>query len=214
MSVENRNEALNDGQIEINNGLFVLIIGPSGVGKGTIVNLLKDRLEQAVFVKSMTTRMIRPGEKNGDQYFFVSKEEFEEGIKRGNFLEWAMVHQKDYYGILLEPVLKALRQNKLVIREVDVQGFEQITRRLPKKVFLTIFIEPESIEILKQRIEHRGHLQPEELERRLESVKNELKMADKCDFRVINYQDKLEQCFQEVIEIISQNAVQRGITPK
>lgn len=202
---------INNQPIEINDGLFVLIIGPSGVGKGTIVNKLKERFKDAVFVKSMTTRAKRPGEKDGDQYYFVSKNEFEKGIAEGKFLEWALVHQKDYYGILVDPVKQFLGENRLVIREVDVQGFAQIIKRIPKKVLLTIFIQPESIEVLRNRIQHRGELPVEEMQRRMESVKHEMEMASQCDYRVTNYEGRLLQCFLDVEGIIKTKAASRGM---
>ncbi|MFA6521596.1 MAG: guanylate kinase, partial [Candidatus Gracilibacteria bacterium] len=97
-------------------GKFFLILGPSGSGKGTVMNFLKKEFSQAVFPVSATTRTPRPREKNGEVYNFLTKEDFERKIAAGEFLEWAIVHHDNYYGTLKKPIMDALDAGKMVIR--------------------------------------------------------------------------------------------------
>ncbi len=183
-------------------GYLFLISGPSGVGKGTVINALKQRYPQFVFPMSHTTRPMRPGEKDGEVYHFISKKDFEDEITRGNFLEWAQVHGKDYYGTLKKPILDALEAGKTVVREVDVQGFHSISAVIPKENLVTIFLKAESMEKLIARIAKRGKLPPEELRRRLESAQKELKQANLFDYQVWSLENKIPQCVKEVEKII------------
>jgi guanylate kinase len=191
---------------DMDNGLFIAISGPSGVGKGTIVNMLKERLPQAVYVLSSTTRTPRPGEKDGDQYLFISEEEFKKGIDEGKFLEWAQVHHGAYYGTLKEPVLKALNAGKVVIREVDLQGARLVKKTLPHDELVTIFIKPENINQLRARINHRGELSEEEMTRRMESARIELAAAGEFDYQITNSEGQSLKCFMEVSDIIKSRA--------
>jgi len=192
-------------------GLFIVIAGPSGVGKGTIVNLLKENMPNAVFALSHTTRAPRPGEVEGEQYFFVSEEEFKKGIDEGKFLEWARVHHGAYYGTLKEPVMKWLDAGKICIREVDLQGARLVKKALPHEELLTIFIKPENINQLRARIAHRGELAEEEITRRLESAQVELAAADEFDYRVTNSDSQTLKCFMEVSSIIKSRAESKGL---
>lgn len=192
-------------------GLFVAIAGPSGVGKGTIVDLLRKRVPGLQFVLSMTTREIRPGEQDGVQYHFVGKEEFEKRIAAGEFLEYAQVHQKDYYGILKAPVEEALRSGKVVVREVDVQGMESLLKIIPRDQLLTIFILPENMNVLRQRIEKRGVMPEEEMKRRMESEEKELAEAKRFDYRLTNYEGRVEACYLDVEGVIFSRAQQMGL---
>jgi len=192
-------------------GLFVVISGPSGVGKGTIIDLLKQRVKNAVFVLSHTTRAKRPGEKDGEVYNFVSVDDFKRGIEQGEFLEWAQVHQQDYYGTMKEPIEKALATGKLVIREVDIQGAKSIKQLIPKEQLLMIFIQPESLNLLRSRIEHRGKLPEEEVQRRMHSAELEIAEAKHFDQRVTNYEGQIQRCYLDVEGLIKSNAEHRGI---
>lgn len=195
----------------MNKGLLILISGPSGVGKGTIVDMLRKRFTGAVFVPSLTTREKRPGEKDGEQYFFVTEAEFKKKVEAGEFLEWATVHQKASYGILKKPVEEALAAGKVIIREVDVQGFESICKHIPASERLSIFIKPENVGLLLHRIEHRGALSPEELALRMESVKREMTDAGKYDYQITNSEGQVLKCFMEVEGIILSRVEQKGL---
>lgn len=192
-------------------GLLVIISGPSGVGKGTIITMLKQRLIGAKFLLSETTRNIRPGEKDGETYHFVSEEDFKKGIDEGLFLEWAIVHEKDYYGVLKSSLDEHMTKGNLVIREVDVQGAESIRKMVPSDQLLTIFIKPENMSILRSRILNRGDLPEEELERRFESAEREMKEASKFNYQVINYENGIERCYMEVESLIKSRAEKQGI---
>lgn len=186
-------------------GFLFLISGPSGVGKGTVINALKKHYPHFVFPISHTTRPMRPGEKDGEVYHFISKKAFEAEIARGNFLEWAQVHDKDYYGTLKKPILDALGADKTVIREVDVQGFRSISAVIPKENLVTIFLKAESTEKLIARIAKRGKLPAEELRRRLASAQKELQQANLFDYQVWSLENKIPQCIAEVEKIILQH---------
>lgn len=192
-------------------GVLFLIIGPSGVGKGTLVNMLRDVLIKHKKVVSHTTRKKRPGESEGDVYHFITKEDFVRDIEKGEYLEWACVHQDNYYGIPLKPVMEILQSGTFTVREVDMQGYEKIIHRLPRENVVSIFLMTKTLETLKRRILRRGKLPDEEIERRMESARKELAKKDLCDYRVFNYEGKLEECFEEVLEIILKEAAARGI---
>lgn len=192
-------------------GLFIAICGPSGVGKGTVIKMMKERFTEAVYVLSHTTRAMRPGEKEGEVYFFISKEEFEQGIEQERFLEWAQVHKKDYYGILKEPVLKGLEKGKAVIREVDLQGVRSVKKVFDPKDLVTIIILPENLQVLRDRIAARGKLPDEEVERRLESAKTEILAAGEMDYKVYNIEGKIEECYEEVMGIIKKEMAKRNL---
>ncbi len=192
-------------------GLFVVISGPSGVGKGTIIDLLKKRLSQAVFVLSHTTRAMRPGEKDGEQYHFVTVDEFKKGIDQGEFLEWAQVHQKDYYGTRRDMIEKGLDEGRLVIREVDIQGAKSIKEVVPREQLLLIFIKPQNMDVLRARIEHRGKLPEEEMKRRMQSAELEMAEAKHFDYQFTNYEGQIERCYMDVEGLIKSRAERAGI---
>ena len=192
-------------------GLFVTISGPSGVGKGTVIDILRERLPQAVFLVSCTTREPRPGEVDGEVYNFISEEEFKRWIDEGKFLEWALVHHGAYYGTLKEPVLKALDAGKVIIREVDLQGDRLIKQTIPRDQLVSIFIKPENINQLIARINHRGEMSEEELSRRLESARIELAAAGEFDYQVTNSDGQSLKCFMEVSDIIRSRASSKGL---
>ncbi len=193
------------------NGLLFIISGPSGVGKGTVIRALKEKYPQFVFPLSHTTRAIRPGEKDGETYHFISVERFEDEIHKGNFLEWAKVHQKDYYGTLKKPIMDALEAGKIVIREVDVQGFHSIRNVVPKENLVTIFLKAESPQKLLDRIAKRGKLPEEEIQRRMESAQHEMKDADLFDYQVWSLENRIPKCVGDVEKIILEHIAKAGL---
>lgn len=183
-------------------GKLFIISGPSGVGKGTVIAALKKEFPNFVFPLSYTTRSMRPGEKDGEVYHFISKEEFEEGIKSDRFLEWAFIHRQNYYGTAKQPILDALEQGKMVLREVDVQGFHSIKALIPAENFVSIFLKAENEEELLERIAKRGKLSEEELARRMESARKELADAGAFDYQIVNREGAIEECLQQIKKII------------
>lgn len=185
------------------NGKLVLIIGPSGVGKSVILRALLEHRPDLHVPKSATTRQRRPGE-GDDLYHFVTDPEFDDLATQGKFLEWAVVHHDARYGTLIEEIIPAITAGYIVLREVDVQGFDAIRKhplfhgeKAPYRL-QTIFILPESKEILIGRITRRAPIGREELQRRIASMERELTYADACDVRVINREGDLEATIKEV----------------
>lgn len=191
----------------MSSGKLVLIIGPSGVGKSVILRSLKERHPSLVFPRSATTRPRRP--KEGDElYHFVSEDEFDAKMGEDAFLEYATVHQGARYGTLLSEIIPHIEAGKVVIREVDVQGFESIrVHPLFRKdggthTLQTIFILPESADQLLAHIQKRAPMQEDELRRRLESMKKELLAAPETDVQVMNREGKIEETIREVEKAI------------
>lgn len=182
-------------------GKLVVISGPSGAGKGTIVEqLLKDdRYELSI---SCTTRASRGQEQEGISYFFKSKEAFEKMIQAHQFLEYADVFGK-YYGTPKEYVLDKLRGGKCVILEIDVQGALQVKKNHPDA--LMIFILPPSEEVLLSRLRGRKTETEEQILKRFGKAREEMALADKYDYTVVN--DDLKTTVDEVRNII-QNSEQ------
>jgi len=136
-------------------GALVVLSGPSGCGKSSLVNEILKEEKDIYFSISTTTREIRDGEKEGVNYFYVSKkDEFENGIKEGEFLEWAEVHG-NYYGTSIKPVQKALLDGKLVIFDIDVQGHEIVKKHFPL-LTTSVFITTPSLDELEKRLLKRG----------------------------------------------------------
>ena len=165
------------------NGLLYLVSAPSGAGKSSLVRELLARDPAVQLSVSFTTRAMRPGEVEGKDYHFVSKEDFEARRQSGEFLEWAFVHG-NYYGtsrIWIEQQLAARRD---VMLEIDWQGAFQVRRIFPEVI--SIFILPPSLEALKQRLVGRGTDKPEVIARRLEGAGAEIVHAPQFDYVIIN----------------------------
>lgn len=179
-------------------GRLILILGPSGAGKGSILRELREKYPEFVFPLSCTTRDPRPGEKPGEVYLFVTKDEFKERIERGDFLEWAIVHGENYYGTLKESILAPLEEGKTVIREVDVQGLRSIRDLVPSEVLTSIFLTVDSWETLRNRILKRSELPEEEVQRRYESFLKEMEWAKECSYTIVNKEGEFESTVAQV----------------
>lgn len=188
-------------------GKIFLILGPSGSGKGTVMDYLHKEFPDAVFPISCTTRLPRPGEHNGDVYYFLSRGEFQKKIDAGEFLEWAVVHNDNMYGTLKKPILDALAAGKIVIREVDMQGVQSIRNLLPADQMVSIFITAPSWENLKRRILGRSKIPELELEERKKSFEKEIKFSEKCDYFVKSEENRIKEFCQEVEGIIRKESV-------
>ena len=184
-------------------GKLVLIIGSSGVGKSVILQALKDRNPDLHFPRSATTREKREGE-GEDLYRFVSDEAFDDLIEKGEVLEYAVVHGKERYGTLVDEIIPYIDEGKIVIREVDVQGFDSIRKhRFFREEdsgyeLQSIYILPESKAQLIAHITERAPIAEEELNRRIASMENELDHAPDCDVQVTNREGELEESIAEV----------------
>jgi len=165
-------------------GAILVLSGPSGAGKSTIINHASDVIGDYYFSISTTTREPRTGEENGVDYYFVSHAEFEEGIKSGDFLEYATVHG-NYYGTSLKPVNKALEEGKLVIFDIDVQGHRLVRAKMGDYV-TSAFITPPTLSELEKRLYARATDDNSIIERRVENAKEEIHALNEFDFVIIN----------------------------
>jgi len=163
---------------------------------------LKKAHPEYTYPLSATTRPMREGEKDGDIYHFYTKEQFEEGIEKEEFLEYAIVHQDNFYGLLRKPVMKSLERNETVVREVDIQGFENIRDKIPKENLVTIFVTVPDKQELIDRIVNRATISEDELNKRLGSMHQEFARARECDYIVENKHGELEKTVEKVAEII------------
>jgi guanylate kinase len=165
-------------------GAILVLSGPSGAGKSTIINAAADKIGEYYFSISTTTREPRVGEKEGVDYFFVTKEAFEEDIKAGNFLEYAEVHG-NYYGTSLHPVRAALAENKLVIFDIDVQGHRLVRAKL-NDITTSAFITPPTLEELETRLRARSTDNEEVIYKRIKNAKSEIRAVGEYDYTIIN----------------------------
>ena len=181
----------------LNKGAILLLSGPSGCGKSSLLKELYKVVDNYYFSISTTTREPRDGEKDGVDYYFVTKKGFEKDIQNNNFLEWAEVHG-NYYGTSLKPIYKALQESKLVIFDIDVQGFEQVVKKL-RDVTTTVFITTPSIKELEKRLYKRATDSKEIIEKRIKNAQNEIKYTNKYDYLIIN--DDLKKASQQLISV-------------
>jgi len=176
-------------------GAILVLSGPSGAGKSTIISAASDEIGEYYFSISTTTRAPRMGEENGRDYFFVTKEAFEEDIKAGNFLEYAEVHG-NYYGTSLKPVRDALDTGKLVIFDIDVQG-HRLVRAKMNDITTSAFITPPTLSELEKRLRARCTDEENVILNRLENAKEEIVAVSEYDFTIIN--DSVKEAAEEFI---------------
>lgn len=181
----------------MNNGLLVVISGPSGAGKGTICKRLKEDFKELQVSVSATTRKPREGEIEGTSYFFVEEEDFIKKINNDEFLEYAKVYG-NYYGTPKKEVFNQLEAGNDIILEIDIQGALQVKKNYPKGVF--IFILPPSLSELNNRIERRGTDSKEVIFKRMQSAYDELNYAFEYDYVVVN--DEVEAAVEQIKFII------------
>lgn len=179
--------------------LMIVISGPSGVGKDAVLKSLKKRRESLHFVVTMTSREPRNGEENGVDYFFVSREQFQERIDRNGFIEHAMVYQ-DYKGIPRDQIHEAFASGRDVILRVDVQGARTLRALFPGAVL--IFLIPTNVKEWYVRLRNRQTETPESLDLRLKTAQEELERLPEFDYVVVNAQDRLEETVDSIEAII------------
>jgi guanylate kinase len=182
-------------------GILIVISAPSGCGKTTIAKAILRKHPDMLFSVSATTRPIRDGEVNGKDYFFLSKQEFEERIHSGDLVEWEEIFG-NYYGTLKSEVQRALEHNRVMLFDIDVKGALSIKQNFPDASVL-IFIKPPSFEVLKKRLESRKTEGSAALKTRLDRVPMELGKENEFQFKVIN--DDLQKAIDEVDNIILKN---------
>ncbi len=180
-------------------GSLVVISGPSGVGKTTILKMVLDRLPDLIPSVSATTRPPRAGERDGVDYHFLPSDEFARRREKGDFLECCRVYGRDsWYGTLIDEVAPRLAAGRWVVLEIDVEGTLSILKRYPEAV--TIFVEPSRPEQLDERLTRRGTESSEAIERRLEVARRELGQAHLYKHRVVN--ENVEDAVASIVNIL------------
>ncbi len=176
---------------------LIIITGPSGVGKGTVVKELLDRNKDIWLSISATTRNPRNGEKDGENYYFISDEKFKDMIDKKEFLEWAQF-AGNYYGTPLSTVNEKIEKGFIVLLEIEVEGAKQIKEKFPEA--LSIFLLPPSKAELEKRIRNRGTEKEEAIDRRLSRADYEIASSDEFDFVLTNHD--VDETVKEVFTII------------
>jgi guanylate kinase len=187
--------------------LMIVVSAPSGAGKSTLCNRLVEEFPQVVYSISCTTREPRGEEKDGVHYYFLSKKEFKERIKNGEFLEHAKVHG-NFYGTLEDTVLYAMEEGRHVLLDIDVQGAKQIRESLVRldprhpirRGFIDVFIAPPSMEELERRLRGRGTDADSVIKKRLENARHEMEGAPEYSFEIIN--DDLDTAYRELKSVM------------
>lgn len=180
-------------------GKLVIVAGPSGSGKTTIVRHLLGVYPRLAFSISACSRKQRHGEKDGEDYYFLTVEQFKAKIKNGEFLEWEEVYEGSYYGTLRSEVERLWAAGRDVIFDIDVKGALNLKKHFPKQS-ITVFIRPPSVEALEQRLKERNTETPGILAQRVGKAMEELSYADKFDAAINNI--NLHQAFIEAGEIV------------
>jgi len=165
---------------------LVVLAGPTAVGKGTVAAEVRATHPEVWISVSATTRRPRPGEVHGRHYWFVSDEEFDRMVDRGELLEWALVHRAARYGTPRQPVEEALAAGRPAMLEIDLQGARQVRGTMPEALF--VFLKPPSWEELVRRLVGRGTETEEERVRRLETARDELAAEPEFDVTIVNHE--------------------------
>lgn len=185
----------------MNQGRIIIISGPSGVGKGTVLREVMRCNPALQYSVSATTRPMRPKEKEGVNYFFTDKPTFQRMIQEGELLEYA-VYAGNYYGTLVKPVDEAIAKGISIVLEIDVQGALQVLQRRPDAI--SIYITAPSFDELKSRLAGRGDTPPEKMKKRLEIARAEHRKASKYDYIVLN--DNVAHAAEEIDAILRAEA--------
>jgi guanylate kinase len=181
-----------------------VITGPSGVGKGTLIRTLLDRVPGLELSVSATTRAPRPGEADGVDYHFLDDAEFERRVREGAFVEHARYSGRRY-GTLRSELERRTEQGHPVVLEIEVQGARQVAETMPEAV--RIFIAPPSEEALRNRLVGRGDTAPEDMEQRLATAREELAAQDEFGHVVVN--DRLEEAADDLVAIIARELTEQ-----
>lgn len=184
--------------MEKEKGLLIVLSGPSGVGKGTVCAALRQRTKELIYSVSVTTRAPRKGEVDGVNYFFKTKQEFEQMIRNNELLEWAE-YVNHYYGTPRAYVDEQINKGNHVILEIEVQGAMQVKKKYPQGIF--IFLTPPSMEELKNRIISRGTETDDSIKNRLQAAQAEIELMEQYDYIVVN--DQVEKACERIMAILT-----------
>ncbi len=186
-------------------GQLILLTGPSGVGKGTLLQALRRRYPDLPVSVSTTTRAPRPGEVEGEDYYFVSRQQFQGLIEQGALLEWAEF-AGNYYGTPKAPVLEKLAAGQRVILEIELQGARQVRQTFPEA--LQVFVLPPSLAELEHRIRQRGQDSEAAIARRLSRARVEIEAAPEFDIQIVN--DHLDSALQQLEQVLFRDPAAHG----
>ena len=184
-------------------GNLLVVSGPAGAGKGTLVSCLSDRVSDVWVSVSATTRAPRPGEEDGVHYFFYDDAQFDRAVAEGGMLEWAHVHGHRY-GTPRATVEQKMAEGRQVVLEIDVQGAFQVREMIPQAKL--IFIEPPSLEVLEARLRGRGTEAEDEVIRRMKTAEVELSRKMEYDVQLVN--DDLDQATDTLVALVNTYAEQ------
>ena len=186
---------------------FIVVSGPSGVGKGTLIKMLQEKykeLDKKIYLSvSCTTRSPREGEEEGVAYYFITEDEFLNRVNNGDFLEYNKYGTGKYYGTPKSTALKYLNDGYDVILEIDVNGYKQVKENFPDCI--GVFITAPSLDNLRSRLINRGTETMDVIEQRIETAKEELKSVDLYDKVIINYEGEVDKAFNEFFDIINED---------
>ncbi|MBP3540543.1 MAG: guanylate kinase [Clostridia bacterium] len=193
-------------------GMLLIISGPSGAGKGTLIQMLTKDNPEYCFSCSVTTRAPRPGEIDGVHYHFITDEEYADLLRKDAFLEHARVHDH-YYGTLRQPVDEALADGKIMILDIDCQGALNVMQNTTD--YVSVFILPESFSALENRLKNRGTETTDSLVIRLANARAEVGKAGKYQYNIINYhgrQDEAVGALKAIVEAEKQRINRYHVT--
>ena len=180
-------------------GILVVVSGFSGAGKGTVMHRLLEKYENYALSVSVTTRAPRPGEEDGREYFFRTREEFEKLIREDALIEYAQ-YVENYYGTPRSYVEEKLEEGKDVILEIEIQGAQKIKEKIPEAIL--VFVTPPSMEELKSRLIGRGTETMDVIKGRLQRAAQESEGMDQYEYLLVNEKDKVEECVDRLHQII------------
>lgn len=184
-------------------------MGVSGSGKGTLrENLKKSNIKNIKFLRSYVTREMRPGEKSGDQYWFISQEDFETAIQRNDFLEYEWVHKAGYYGTKQREVLEWITNGEILLKEIETKWLKQIIEKHSyfKENFTSFFLDVPNDAMVQRYLERHPEGQEDDIENRLESARLEREQATQyCDY-IIDAAQSPEKVLEDILQIIHKHA--------
>ncbi len=186
---------------------IVIISGPSGAGEDSIIEGLR-AFTKINRVITTTTREMRSGEKNGSPYYFISKEEFEQHIEKGEMIEWAKQYNGNLYGVTKAELERVNALRGVGAWKIEYQGVITAKQKFPE--IKSILIMADSLEVLAERIRNRDHASEEFIQERMEYTKEWLRHENVYDYKVINHQNHLDEAIQKVIEILRKEGYNLG----
>ena len=183
-------------------GHLILIVSVPGGGKSTLIQHLKEACPQLQFAVSCTSRDPRPGEVDGENYYFLSPAEFERRIEAGDFLEWIQQDGGRYYGTLKSEIIDRIADGEIVVREVEIRGVRSIRELVPKDSLTVVFITAGSWDDMRQRILDRAPITEEELEYRRGRYEQEIQFAQEADLVIENRNGALDEAKEKLIHAV------------